>query len=388
MRHRALSVATYLACIGVAACNQDSVQPPFVDPYAITTLAGQSASEGAAGRGGPPSSGASGVGTIVTAGTGVTVTAGTGMTVAAGTGATVTAGTGTSVTGGTGATVTAGTGMTVTAGTMAGSMAGTAGMAAGGAGMPTPVDSQCDLSGRWMSTLHLVTEAIGQQQTAHSWVYYEIARQGGGYAVTKGMMCGTNAEALGGFAVQVDFEPSWPVERTKVSFVGRTVTSTKGANGCQVQFGRWYTVRGATTEFYRDPKNSVPSAAQQAMGSTPGWEDWDNDGKPGITGFLSGTVTGRIFVAPRQWTELSGTVPNTMSKFKLPAQWDQEQNVMAYDPPDNFLLASTSDPAPDPALHFGEFARLSDDQATGDDQAICDAVIALSPTLTPAADAI
>ena len=82
----------------------------------------------------------------------------------------------------------------------------------------------------------------------------------------------------------------------------------------------------------------MPTAMQQAAGSTPGWEDWDGDGQPGITGSLTVTVTGRIFVAPRQWTDQQGAVPNVTTAFTLPVTWDQEQNVMAYDPPTNFTL--------------------------------------------------
>lgn len=260
----------------------------------------------------------------------------------------------------------------------------------GGAGGAGPVGGACDLSGRWIATLHMVTDAIGQQQTTHFFTYYEIAPEGDGFVVTKGLHCGDDAEADGDFAVQGNFEGSWPAARMLISYAGRTVTSTQGGSGCDVHFGKAYTVRGATVAHYRDnPSAPMPTVAQQATATTPGWEDWDNDGQPGITGRLSGpVVTGRVFVAPRHWTELTGTVPSTMTSFQLPIDWQQEPNVMAFDPPDNFLLGSSANRHPDSSLHFGEFARLADGQATGDDNAICDAVIELVPTLTPAAGAI
>ena len=119
---------------------------------------------------------------------------------------------------------------------------------------------------------------------------------------------------------------------------------------------------------------------------SPGWEDWDGDGQPGITGFISGTVTGKIFVAPRLWTELSGSVAETGERFELSLAWDQEYNMLSYD--GSPLLASEAVRAADPKLHFAELARLSPTQATGDDLSICRAIVELAPTLTPRASAI
>jgi hypothetical protein len=260
----------------------------------------------------------------------------------------------------------------------------------GGAAGAAPAQGPCDLSGRWIATMHLVTDALGQKQTTHFYTYYEIAREGDGFVVQKGLHCGDAAGAVGDFAVQVNLEAAWPGGRMRISYAGRTVTSTPSAGGCDVHFGKTYTVRGATVAYYRDnPSVPMPTVDQPASGSMPGWEDWDQDGQPGITGRLSGpVVTGRIFVAPRHATELTGTVPDTMTRFRLPIDWQQEPNVMAFDPPDNFWLGSTADRHPDNSLHFGEFARLTDGQATGDDNAICDAVIDLVPMLTPEAGAI
>jgi hypothetical protein len=354
MRHTALLLAVQLVCIGAAACQQDSVQPGFTDPYATTPATAQAASGGAA---------APGVGDVASSGT------------------IGTAGTGTTGMPGTATTGTAGTGARGTAGTTA--------MGSGGAGMPTPSGGACDISGRWISTIHAVTETLGQQQTTHFFIYYEIERQGDGYRITKGLHCGDGAQSTGDLAVTVDFTATWPVERMKISYAGRAVTSTESANGCNVHFAKAYTVRGATLPYYLDPKNALPTADHQASGSTPGWEDWDGDQQPGVTGFLSGPgATGKIFVAPRQWTELSGTVPNTMTSMRLSLDWDQEQNVMAYDPSWNATLGTPSSRHPDNSLHFGEFMRLTDGQATGDDNAICDAIIKLAPMLTPAANAI
>jgi hypothetical protein len=364
MRHTALPIAMQLFCIGAAACQQDSVQPGFTDPYAVNPPTGQ------AGTGGAVAPGVGLTGTLMSsaAGTGMIAMPATGMT---------------------GMIAVPATGMTAMPGTAALGTAGATGTASAGAGMPTPTGGACDISGRWMSTIHAVTETLGQEQTTHFFIYYEIERQGADYKITKGLHCGDDAQSTGDLAVMVDFTAAWHAERMKMSYAGRGVSSTPSAKGCDVHFAKAYTVRGATLPYYLDPKNALPSAGQPASGSMPGWEDWDNDGQPGVTGLLSGPgATGRVFVAPRQWTELSGTVPNTMTSMRLALDWDQEQNVMAYDPSWNVTLGTPSSRHPNNSLHFGEFMRLADAQATGDDNAICDAVIKLAPMLTPAASAI
>lgn len=247
---------------------------------------------------------------------------------------------------------------------------------------PMPEVSPCDLSGHWLSTVHTVTDALGQQQIAHSYVYYEIVQQGDAFSVSKGMDCGDDAVGAGDFAATVDFRQAWAAVASKAGYTGRTGTSVLAEGGCQVEFAKWYTVRGASVPYYTDPSNPLPTAEQPAAGDQPGWEDWDADGNPGITGLVSGTVTGKIFTAPRVWTQLSGSVSD-LAAFKLAVQWDQEPNVMSYD--GSPLLLSEAARAADATLHFAEFARLTADQVAGDDVAICTSVVALAPTLTPAA---
>jgi hypothetical protein len=66
--------------------------------------------------------------------------------------------------------------------------------------------------------------------------------------------------------------------------------------------------------------------------------------------------------------------------FTLPVTWDQEQTI--YDAT-TALLKTKPDVSHNPSHNFVDFARLSADQAVGDDTAICDAVKALAATLTP-----
>lgn len=180
--------------------------------------------------------------------------------------------------------------------------------------------------------------------------------------------------------VTADFRGAWPAIAAEVNFKGRKGTSVAAADGCKIDLQKWYTVRGATLPYYLDPNNPLPTADDQAASGKPGWEDWDGDGHPGITGMLSGVVSGKIFVAPRMWTQVSGTAPDVRSVIKLPLQWNQEPNVMSYD--GTPLLGSEAARAADASLHFVQFARLDATQAAGDDAAICKSVVALAPMLT------
>jgi len=263
--------------------------------------------------------------------------------------------------------------------------AGAAGIAAAGATGATGTDAPgpCDLSGRWLSTVHYVTEALGQQQVTHSILYYEIAQQGDSFTISKGMQCSDDTVGLGSFAATVDTRASWAAVASKAGYTGRTGSSTAVNGSCQIEFQKWYAVRGATVPYYTDPANALPTVDQKATDTAPGWEDWDGDGNPGITGVVSGAVTGKVFIAPRLWTTISASVPDVSSLFKVPLQWNVEQNVMSFD--GTPLLAGEAVRATDMSLHFVELARLAPDQATGDDQAICASLIALAPTLTPTA---
>jgi hypothetical protein len=264
-------------------------------------------------------------------------------------------------------------------------MAGNGGSSTGpgATGLSGATRASCDLSGRWLSMLHYVTDALGQLQVAHSYIYYEIEQKGDALVVNKGLQCGDDAVGSGAFAVTADFHASWAATASKVSYKGRTGSSAATSAGCRIEFQKWYTVRGATLPYYLDPSTTLPTADQKGTGTTPGWEDWDGDGKPGVTGTVSGAVSGKIFVAPRAWTSISGTVPDVSSVFKVPLQWDQDANVMSYD--GTPLLSSSAARAANMTLHFAQFARLAPNQATGDDIAICKSITALAPMLTPEA---
>lgn len=245
-----------------------------------------------------------------------------------------------------------------------------------------PMAGPCDMTGRWLNTIHYVTDALGQKQISHAYLYFEISQTGDAFTIDSGHWCADDTVGAGAFAVSIDFSSAWPADVERVSFAGRGGTSTQVVGGCQIELERWYVTRGATIPHYLDPAVALPTVDQRASDTTPGWEDWDGDGNPGITGVISGTINGKVFAAPRVWTEVSGTAADLSSSFVLPMRWDQESNVMSFD--GSPLLAGSAARAADPALHFSEFARLSPDQATGDTPAaLCQQIAELAPVLTP-----
>jgi hypothetical protein len=255
-----------------------------------------------------------------------------------------------------------------------------------GAAAPMPSGAACDLSGRWLITQHAVADGLGQLQTVHTWIYAEIDQRGDAFTVTKGMECGDDVVARTDLGGNADFHKAWDAIARKVSFAGRKGTSMTASSGCKVHFDKFYTLKGASTPYYTDPSIPIPTIDQPAMGSTPGWEDWDQDGQPGVTGVISGLLTGKIFIASRTWSELSGT-GDPSSVLRLDLQWGEETNILAYD--GSPLLETQAVRAADASLHFAQLVRLADGEATGaDDLATCAAVRKLAPMLTPEAAGI
>jgi hypothetical protein len=377
---RAAIIVALVVCASACQFDHDTVGAGYYGSTQAGATATPTAGQTVQGAGGMNSSAAGSSSPSSSAGTGAGAAAGSGTGsggMAAGSSAMSTAGSMAMTTAGAAAASGAPSGA-AGAGTGATSAAGE-----GAAGMMTEPVSACDLSGKWLSTVHYVTDALGQLQYAHVYIYYEIEQKGDAFTITKSLHCGDDAIGGGALAATVDFKSTWASCMTRVSYTGRKGTSVEAAGGCKVDLEKWYTVRGATLPYYLDPTRALPGAENMASGSTPGWEDWDGDGNPGISGSITGAVTGKIFVAPRQWSQLSGTVADVKSVFKLPLQWDQEQNVMSYD--GSPLLATGAVRAADASLHFVQFARLSAEQAAGDDAAICRSVTTLAPTLTPEA---
>jgi hypothetical protein len=252
---------------------------------------------------------------------------------------------------------------------------------------PTPdaTTATCDRSGRWLVAQRVLATALGQGQAAHNWFYYEVAQTGAALTVTKGLHCGFEVVGKGAFAASVDSMPAWPAFLTKNTSTGRTGTASTAAGGCAVTFAREYVVRGATVAAYANPAVPLPTAAQKAEGATPGWEDWDQDGNPGLSYKVTSLVSGTLYVCQRDYTEYAGTIAAGADKWMLAVKYGSEQSVLGRSPGSSELLETPSAPSSDPAQHRVWFQRLAAGQAVGDDAAICAEVRSLARTLVPEA---
>jgi hypothetical protein len=243
----------------------------------------------------------------------------------------------------------------------------------------------CDLTGRWLVVVRTVTDALGTSQAAHEWYYYELAQSGTQATVSKGLVCGENVRALSAASGNADFPKVWPAMMTKLTHTGRKGNSSPTSGGCQVSFEKIYEAMAATVPYYLDPSNALPPSSQQASGSTPGWEDWDQDGQPGYTMNITGIAQGQIYMVARSNYAMGGTIAASASSFDLPVQWNSEQDVLGVNGPPILSMTTSAVKDSNASQHFATFARLADGQATGDDASVCAAIRSLAPTLAPSA---
>jgi hypothetical protein len=249
-----------------------------------------------------------------------------------------------------------------------------------------PANRNCDMNGRWLVAQRVLADAIGQKQASHNWFYDEIRQTGEQVTVTKGLHCGYEVVPITSLAASVESQHAWPGILTHDSDTGRKGTMSVTASGCRLAIEKRYTVRGATASFYSDPSQMMPAASQQATGDTPGWEDWDMDGNPGITLVISegGSNLGDLYCAQRDWNEFDGPVAYGATNFRIPVTWGTEQDALGYS--GSSLVTQPAVPDSDAAQNYAWFAKLGPTQATADDDpTICAAVRSLVPTLTPGA---
>lgn len=250
-----------------------------------------------------------------------------------------------------------------------------------------PQDPACDLNGRWLVAQRVLATAAGQSQASHNWFYYEIHHAGAGFVVTKGLHCGYEVVKKSALGASVDSSAAWPAFLQRNSSTGRKGTFVAEGALCRLKLDREYTVRGATVAFYANPANKMPDRTQPATTTTPGWEDWDQDGKPGISLKVSSAlISGTLYTCQRDWTVYDGTTPASAAKMKVAIMYDGEQVALGRADGSSPLLEVTSAPSSDPSEHYAWFQRLGPGQAAGTDAEICAAVRTLKDTLVPEAN--
>jgi len=252
---------------------------------------------------------------------------------------------------------------------------------------PAPANGNpaaCDLSGSWLITQRTIASGLGVKQRAAWWFYYELEQTGGDLSVTRGFVCGSQVFPVDALSAAVELDASFPALIANNSHAGRRGTVAASGDDCDVSFERAIIVLGATTPFYTDEANALPTLEQPATDTTPGWEDWDEDGNPAVSLHVSGLVEGSRYTALRASSEWNGTIPTAAETFRLPvSNWGQEEAVLGVTAE---VLKQTGVPDADRSGHFTEFARLTPEQARGDAATVCATVRQLAPTLTPDAN--
>jgi hypothetical protein len=240
----------------------------------------------------------------------------------------------------------------------------------------------CDLTGRYLMTERLGLSALGAKQVTYNWFYLELTQKGSQVTYSKAVLCGTKVTGLPPVGISMDDSKSWPAYMVQRTYQGRVGTSEVSGDGCKVAVEKTAIIRGATVETYRDTAVAMPKVDEEADDVSPGWEDWDADGKPGVSLRISGTITGTLYAAMRTWTQYAGSIAADADTFKLAIpKWAQERSTLGYD--GSPLLTADAARDTDESQHVAEFTRVTEQQVGGDDAAKCKAVRELAPTLTP-----
>jgi hypothetical protein len=252
---------------------------------------------------------------------------------------------------------------------------------------PSPTGAapgSCDLTGRWLISQRTVAVGLGVKQRAMWWFYYELEQDGSELAVTKGLVCGSQVFPLDPLAAAVEFDASFSAIVANNSHAGRGGRVVSDGSRCTVTFDRAYSVVGATLPYYSDPTIALPAVEERASGTSPGWEDWDEDGQPAVSLHVSGIAQGARYTVIRAFSEWSGTISADATPFQLAVpDWGQDEAILGATAD---LLKQTGVPDSDRAGHFVQFAELTPEQVQGDDDTVCATVRRLYPTLTPAAN--
>jgi hypothetical protein len=242
----------------------------------------------------------------------------------------------------------------------------------------------CDLTGHWLISQHTVEQGLGVKQGGVWWFYYQLEQSGSDVTVKKGLVCAGRVFPIDLVAANVDWEKAWPaIVEKNTQHTGRLAKVTTSGTNCSVAFDPIYSVLGATSPYYADDSIALPLVAEKAAGDTPGWEDWDGDGKPGVSLIVTGIANGQRYTALRNLQDWGGKFTAGAATFKLPAVAKQDQSVLGVT---NDLLKTSSVTDADPAVHFAQFAKLKPEQVKGDDQELCATIRELAPKLTPEAN--
>ena len=172
-------------------------------------------------------------------------------------------------------------------------------------GLPS---ADCNLTGIWFTRIVTVTQALSLPQYATAWSYLEIDQPAGSaeFTIAKGFDCGTEVHG----SVTVTLLPVTLEAHMKHNAqVGRKGTMKKDPAGhCIIKAEPFWVLLGAAEKFL-PPRNAdeeiEPVAARLPLPTIDrpeGAEDWDGDGKLGVSWQVSGVIQGTRSTVQRQWT--------------------------------------------------------------------------------------
>lgn len=239
----------------------------------------------------------------------------------------------------------------------------------------------CNMTGKWLVTERFGLTGLGAQQAVWNWYYAEIEHTSDTeIRYKKSLSCGAFVDGLGFIAVMMDDSQAWPAYTMNPAYEGRKGTVAKTADGCMISIEKDATVRGATVNTYRDLSKALPKLEEKATADKPGWEDWDEDGMPGVTLNISGFASGALYAVTRNWTAYAGPFKDKATLLTLALDWGQSRSTLGYT---SSQLNSEAARDEDETRHTVELGKMTDAQTKGSDLDICKSVRDLAKTLTP-----
>lgn len=168
--------------------------------------------------------------------------------------------------------------------------------------------SDCNLTGFWFSRIVTVTQALSLPQYASSWYYLEIQQPADSaeFTIAKSLDCGSEVHG----SVTVTLLPATlEVHMKHNSQAGRKGTIKKTADGrCVVAADTFWVLLGAEERFLppRDTAEEIETVAARlplpTIDRPDGAEDWDGDGRLGVSWQVNGVIQGSRSTVQRQWT--------------------------------------------------------------------------------------
>jgi hypothetical protein len=213
-------------------------------------------------------------------------------------------------------------------------------------GIPSP---DCNLTGIWFTRIVTVTQALSLSQYATAWSYLEIDQPPGSadFTVTKGFDCGTEVHG----SVTVTLLPATlEAHMRHNSQAGRKGKMKKHPAGhCALKIEPFWVLLGAAEKFLpaRNADEEIePVAARLPLPTVDrpeGAEDWDSDGKLGVSWQVSGVIQGSRSTVQRQWTRWFSndkyTVAPAMDWADIVVRADFDKDEAVFDPTSGPLVS-------------------------------------------------